>query len=41
MGERLLLLVRRQSVFDEGAELIRVWVLPGLEKFAHILSDAV
>jgi hypothetical protein len=41
MGEGLLLLVRRQSVLDEGAELIRVWMLPGLEKVAHILSDAV
>src|SRR5580700_2594619 len=40
MGERLFLLMRRQNVFNEGAELIRVWMLPGLEEFAHILSDA-
>ena len=38
--ERLLLQMRRQSVFDEGAELIRVWMLPGLEEFAHSESDA-
>ena len=41
MGEGRLLLVRRQGMFDECAELIRVWMLPGLEKFAHTLSDAV
>src|SRR6202051_1035046 len=41
MSERLFLLVRRECVFNEGAELIRVWMLAGLEEFAHILSDAV
>src|SRR5580704_1226258 len=40
MGKRLLLLMHRQRVFDERAELIRVWMLPGLEKVAHIFSDA-
>src|SRR5271154_1861846 len=40
MGESLFPLVRRQNVLDEGAELICVWVLPGLKEIAHILSDA-
>jgi hypothetical protein len=40
MGERRLLLVGGQRVFDERAELIRVWMLPELEKLAHVLSDA-
>src|ERR1700733_7237454 len=40
MSERLFLLVRRECVLDEGAELVRVWMLAGLEEFAHILSDA-
>ncbi len=35
MCQRLLALVRRQSVFDEGAQLVRVWMLPGLYEFAH------
>ncbi len=40
MHERLLLLVCGQSVLDEGVKLIRVWMLPGLEKFAHSCLDA-
>ena len=40
MRERLLLLMRGQSVLDEGVELVRVWMLPGLEKFAHGCLDA-
>jgi hypothetical protein len=40
MGESLLLFVWRQRVFDEGIELVRVWMLPGLEEFAHSFSDA-
>jgi hypothetical protein len=35
VGEHLLLFVRRQSVFDEGVELVRVWMVPGLKEFAH------
>jgi hypothetical protein len=35
VGESLLELVRRQRVFDEGVELVRVWMVPGLEEFAH------
>jgi hypothetical protein len=38
--ERLLLQMRRQSMFDECVELVRVWMLPGLEEFAHSESDA-
>jgi hypothetical protein len=30
VGQRLLALVRRQSLFDEGGELVRVWMLSGL-----------
>ena len=40
MRERLLLLVRGQGALDEGVELVRVWMLPGLEKFAHSCLDA-
>jgi hypothetical protein len=35
MGERLLTLMRRQRVLNEGVELVRVWMEPGLMKFAH------
>jgi hypothetical protein len=35
VGEGLLELVGRQCVFDEGVELVRVWMMPGLEEFAH------
>ena len=41
VGERLLVLVGRQNVLDEGAELVRVWMMPGLEEVAHSGSDAV
>jgi hypothetical protein len=40
MRERLLLLVRRQSVLGEGAELICVGVVAGLEELGHWLSGA-
>jgi hypothetical protein len=40
MRKRLLLLVRRQGALDEGVKLVRVWMLPGLEKFAHSCLDA-
>ena len=40
MRERLLLLMLGQRVLDEGVELVRVWMLPGLEKFAHSCLDA-
>jgi hypothetical protein len=39
MRKGLLLLVSRQSVFDEGVELVRVWMVPGLKEFAHDWSD--
>jgi hypothetical protein len=35
MSECLLLLMYGQRVLDEGVELVRVWMLSGLEKFAH------
>jgi hypothetical protein len=35
VGEGLLALVRGQGALDEGAELVRVWMMPGLEEFAH------
>jgi hypothetical protein len=41
MGERLLVLMKRQSVFDEGVELVRVWMMPGLKEVAHSGSDVV
>ena len=40
MGQRLLALVSWQSVLDEGAELVRVWMLPGLDVFAHGRSNS-
>ena len=40
MRECLLLLMRGQRVLDKGVELVRVWMLPGLEKFAHSCLDA-
>ena len=40
VSESLLVLVRRQGVFDKGAELVRVRMLSGLEDFAHSGSDA-
>ena len=35
VGERLLLLMRRQGVLGEGAELVGVGVVNGLEEIAH------
>jgi hypothetical protein len=35
MCKRLLMLVRRQSMLNECAELVCVWMLPELVKFAH------
>jgi hypothetical protein len=35
VGEGVLEFVWRQGVFDEGVELVRVWMVPGLEEFAH------
>jgi hypothetical protein len=32
--------VRGQSMFDEGADLVRVWMVPGLERLTHIGSIA-
>jgi hypothetical protein len=40
MSHCLLLLVEGQSVFHEGVELVRVWMLPGLDEFAHSCPDA-
>jgi hypothetical protein len=40
VSERLPLLVRRQSVLGEGAELVCVGVLAGLEELGHRLSGA-
>ena len=40
MSQHLLVLVPRQSVFDEGVELVSVWMMPGLEEVAHVGSDA-
>ena len=40
MGQCLLLLMRGQSVLNEGVELVRVWMLPGLDEFAHGCPDA-
>jgi hypothetical protein len=38
VSECLLPLMRRQSLFDKRAELVRVWMLPGLYEFAHSRS---
>jgi hypothetical protein len=35
MGEGHLVLVWGQGVFDEGVELVRVRMVPGLKAFAH------
>src|SRR5580698_879869 len=40
MREHLLLLVRGQGALEERVKLVRVWMLPGLEKFAHSCLDA-
>jgi len=36
MGEHLLLLVCRQHVFDESVEMVRVWMMSGLEEMVHL-----
>ncbi|HWW23085.1 MAG TPA: hypothetical protein VNY78_04230 [Edaphobacter sp.] len=41
MGKRLLVLMKRQSMFNEGVELVRVWMMPGLKEVAHSGSDVV
>ena len=41
MSECLLVLVHGQSVLSEGAQLIRIGMLSGLEKVAHVRSDAL
>jgi hypothetical protein len=35
VGQRLLALMSRQSLLDEGAQLVRVWMSLELYKFAH------
>jgi hypothetical protein len=35
VGERPLALMRRQRVLNEGVELVRIWMVPGLVEFAH------
>jgi hypothetical protein len=35
MRERLLLLMRGQRVLDKSVELVRIWMMPGLEEIAH------
>ena len=39
MRQCLLLLMRRQRVLNKSVELVRVWMLPGLENFAHSCPD--
>jgi hypothetical protein len=36
--EHLLSLVRGEGLLKEGADLVRVWVVPGLEMLAHAVS---
>ena len=38
MCEHLLLLMRGQRVVSEGAELLRVWMVPGLEEAVHLVA---
>jgi hypothetical protein len=38
MGEHLLLFVRGERVLGEGAELVRVWMVPGLEDIVHLAT---
>jgi hypothetical protein len=40
MSQHLLLLMRRQSMLNEGAELVCVGMLAGLEGLGHWLSGA-
>jgi hypothetical protein len=35
MRQSLLALVLGQRVLDESADLVRVWMMPGLEEIAH------
>jgi hypothetical protein len=35
MRESLLLLMRGQRVLDKSVELVRIWMMPGLEEIAH------
>jgi hypothetical protein len=39
MVEQPLPLMRGQRTLHEGADLVRVWMLPGLEIFAHSGSE--
>jgi hypothetical protein len=48
MVEHLLAIVRGERVLDEGADLVRVWMVSGLERLTHMgaiglftASDAV
>jgi hypothetical protein len=38
MGEHLLLFVRGERALGEGAELVRVWMVPGLEEIVHLAA---
>jgi hypothetical protein len=38
MREHLLLLMGGQRVVSEGAELLRVWMVPGLEEAIHLVA---
>jgi hypothetical protein len=40
MVEHLLAFVRGQRMFDEGADLVRVWMVLELETLTHIGSIA-
>jgi hypothetical protein len=40
MTKHLFSLMRGQSLLDEGADLVRVWMLPELKRFAHREPDA-
>jgi hypothetical protein len=40
MGEHLLLFVRGERVLGEGAELVRVWMVPGLEDIVHLATGS-
>jgi hypothetical protein len=40
MVEHLLAFVRGQSMFDEGADLVRVWMELELERLAHVVPVA-
>jgi hypothetical protein len=40
MSEHLLLLVWGERVLGEGAELFRVWMVPGLEEIVHLATGS-